>query len=74
MAEETVVIGRRRWAIGFVVLGAELALGLGPSNPPNLFMLFLAALTAGGLYAPFRTVVRLESDALVVVSTRGTGR
>jgi hypothetical protein len=74
MSGETIVIGRRRWAIGLVVLGVELALGLGLPGSPNLFTLFLAVLTAGGLVAHFRTVVRLETDALVVVSTRGTKR
>ncbi len=74
MSEETVVIGRRHWAIGLLMLSLELALAVGFGGFPNLFLLFLALLTAGGLLVHFRTVVRLEGDALVVVSTRGNRR
>lgn len=70
MSEETVVIGRRHWAIGLLVLSLELALAVGFGD---LFLLGLALATAG-LLVHFRTVVRLEGDALVVVSTRGTRR
>jgi Zn-dependent protease with chaperone function len=70
--KETVVLGRRHRGLGLLLAGLELFLALGLPGAPNLFLLGLAALTIVGLVMHFRTVVRLEPAALVVVSAKGT--
>lgn len=75
--KDSAVIGRRGWPLGLAIFIGEMVLALSPmrdGGSPSVFWLLIAAGTGVGLVAHYRTVVRLETDAMAVVSPRRTRR
>ena len=71
------MLGRRGWLVGLLVLCVELAAASVPllvGGSLALYPLLLAVATGVGLIVHCRNAVRLEPDALVVVSTGASRR